>query len=397
VTDANGDISAANACVTVTPVNDPPTVSAIANTNTNEDTATGPIAFTIGDVDSPLGSLAVTAHSGDQSIVADAGIAVAGSGANRTVTVTPVANANGPVTITVNVSDGSASSNSPFVLTVIPVNDLPVATAASAQTNEDTVLNGSVSANDVDGDPLTYAKVADPAHGAVVVNANGTYTYTPVANYHGPDSFTFKANDGTGDSAPATITITVNSVNDAPVANAGVLTNNEDTPNTGTVAAGDVDGDTLTYSVVAGPAHGILTAFDPATGAYTYAPAADYNGPDSFTFKANDGSADSNVATVTITVNAVNDAPVAVADSVNYTGPGMTFNVRANDTDVDNPTNSLTVTLTSPSANGGTISCDTSGTCTYTAPAGFHGADTFTYQVSDGSLTSQATVTVNIP
>jgi hypothetical protein len=74
----------------------------------------------------------------------------------------------------------------------------------------------------------------------------------------------------------------------------------------------------------------------------------------------------------------------------------MTFNVRTNDTDVDNLNSSLTVTLTSPSANGGTISCDTAGNCTYTAPVGFSGLDTFTYQVSDGSLSSQTTVTMFI-
>ena len=105
-------------------------------------------------------------------------------------------------------------------------------------------------------------------------------------------------------------------VNDAPVANSASISTAEDTPKSGTVTATDVDGDTLTYTVVSGPAHGTLTTFNGSTGAFTYTPAGDYNGPDSFTFQANDGTVDSNIATVTITVTPVNDAPVANAASV---------------------------------------------------------------------------------
>src|SRR5205823_4903442 len=86
----------------------------------------------------------------------------------------------------------------------------------------------------------------------------------------------------------------------------------------GTLAATDVDGDSLTYTVLSGPSHGTLTSFNASTGAYTYAPALNYNGPDGFTFKASDGSLDSNTAAVSITVTAVNDAPVVSA----IAGPG---------------------------------------------------------------------------
>src|SRR4029453_1887873 len=139
-----------------------------------------------------------------------------------------------------------------------------------------------------------------------------TVTYSPAANYDGPDSFTFKANDGTSDSNVATVTITVASVNDAPVANAQAVTTDEDTAKTIVLSATDAEGSPLTYTVVASPAHGTLSGIAPAL---TYTPAANYNGPDSFTFKANDGSVDSNVATVTITVTAVDDAPMAANDS----------------------------------------------------------------------------------
>src|SRR5205823_4125024 len=103
--------------------------------------------------------------------------------------------------------------------------------------------------------------------------------------------------------APQTFTITITAVNDAPVANAQAVATTEDTAMPITLAASDVDGDALTYSVVIGPAHGTLSGTPPAV---TYTPAANYNGPDSFTFKANDGTLDSNVATVSITVTAIN-------------------------------------------------------------------------------------------
>src|SRR5207244_934022 len=131
-------------------------------------------------------------------------------------------------------------------------------------------------------------------------------------------SFTYKANDGTIDSSPATVTITIGGVNDPPAANDDSYSVKEDT--TLTVAAPgllgndtDADGNALTVTRVSGPSHGTLTLS--ADGSFTYAPAADYNGLDSFIYKANDGLADSNVATVTIAIDAVNDAPVAGDDS----------------------------------------------------------------------------------
>ncbi len=110
------------------------------------------------------------------------------------------------------------------------------------------------------------------------------------------------------DSAPATVSITVTPVNDRPVANPQSVTTAEDTAKAISLAASDVEGDALTYSVVTAPAHGTLTGTPPAV---TYTPAADYNGSDTFTFKANDGKADSAPATVSITITPVNDPPMA--------------------------------------------------------------------------------------
>jgi VCBS repeat-containing protein len=219
----------------------------------------------------------------------------------------------------------------------------------------------------------------------------------PNPNFNGIDSFTYKANDGSADSpTAATVTITVTPVNDPPVAAGDAYSTLEDIALT-VLAPGvlgndnDVDGDTLTAVLVSGPAHGSLTLN--ANGSFIYTPSPNFNGSDAFTYKANDGSADSNVATVSLTVTPVNDPPVANDDTAStaYQTP-VTIDVLANDTDVDG--DALTAILASGPANG-SASCGS--VCTYTPNTGFAGSDSFTYQASDGRrLSNVATVTVTV-
>src|SRR5436190_2084372 len=206
----------------------------------------------------------------------------------------------------------------------------------TAPTAEDTATTIAVLANDsdADGDALTVSVGSQPAHGTATVNADQTITYTPAANYNGGDTFTYAINDGHGGTATATVNVTVTAVNNAPVAVNDAVTMAEDTAVSGNVLANDTDADagtTLTAPLVASPTHGTVTLA--ATGAFTYTPAANYNGSDTFTYKANDGTVDSNVATVAITITAVNDAPVAVNDSVTTAEDiAVTSNVLTNDT-----------------------------------------------------------------
>src|SRR5262249_29679728 len=145
---------------------------------------------------------------------------------------------------------------------------------------------------------------------------------------------TFKANDGTLDSNTATVNITVSPVNDAPVAANGSGTTAEDTTLIGSVSATDIDSTSLTYSLVASPTHGTVTVN--GNGTYVYNPPANYNGPDSFTCKANDGSLDSNGATVSLNVTAVDDAPVA-ANGSGSTVEDTPLTGTLSATDIDSP------------------------------------------------------------
>ncbi len=185
------------------------------------------------------------------------------------------------------------------------VNDQPpVAKDGTLTTDENTAESGMLEASDPDGDALTYSIVAQPQHGSLTLDDAGTgaYTYTPKQGYTGSDSFTFKANDGLLDSNVATVSVTVN--DRPPQASDGTLTTEQNKAASGTLKATDPDGDSLTYSLVAQPQHGSVVLDDASTGAYTYTPEKGYNGSDSFTFKANDGQQDSNVATVNVTVKA---------------------------------------------------------------------------------------------
>src|SRR5439155_11157647 len=199
-------------------------------------------------------------------------------------------------------------------ITITAVNDAPVAVNDSYTTAEDATLNiaaPGVLANDsdVDADALSAILVSQPTHGSVTLNTNGSFSYVPVANYNGSDSFTYKANDGVADSGIATVSISITSVNDAPVAVDDSYTTAEDTAlNVGAPGVlandSDVDGDALSAVLVSQPTHGTLTMN--TNGSLSYLPTTNYVGGDSFTYKANDGQADSGIATVSITIGAAN-------------------------------------------------------------------------------------------
>ncbi len=213
---------------------------------------------------------------------------------------------NGEDSFSFQASDGQDTSNTATVsITITPVNDAPVADSQDVTVSEDGSVNITLTASDIDSGSLSYTLASDPLHGAL----SGTppnLTYTPVENYYGEDSFDFYASDGVADSNPATISITVSPVNDAPAAQDQELTTVEDDYLEITLTASDIDNDPLTFSIVDSPAHGTLTGAPPSV---TYTPDLNYSGDDSFTFKANDGDADSNTATISLSIASVDDIP----------------------------------------------------------------------------------------
>jgi len=199
------------ATLTVTAVDDTPTISKISAQTTPEDTATGPIAFTVGDVETAATSLTVTATSSNQALVAAAGIALGGNGSNRTITLTPVANASGTSTITVTVADGTGglTATRSFVLTVTAVDDTPTISEISAQTTPEDTATGPIAftVGDVETAATSLTVTATSSNQALVAAAgialggsgsNRTITLTPVANASGTSTITVTVADGTG-------------------------------------------------------------------------------------------------------------------------------------------------------------------------------------------------------
>lgn len=401
VKDISGATSnAATASINVTSVNDSPVISDIADRAINEDTSTGVIAFTVDDADIGAGALSVSAISGNASIVPPGGLVLGGSGANRTLTGTPAANASGPVTITVTVSDGGNSTSDSFVLTVRPVNDAPVADSATATTLEDTAKSGTATARDADGDALTFSADGAPVGGAVVVGTSGAWSFTPSANFNGPASFDFRACDGVGACGSGTVSITVTPDNDAPVASAGSAITTEDTPVSGTLDATDVDGDTLTFSKSGAETGGTGSVVGRG---YTFTPAANFNGPASFGFRACDPAPLCSTAVVSITVGAVNDAPT-ISDVGDQTTAEDTAKGPLNFTISDVETAATALTLSATSSDTGVVA-DTgisfggsggSRTVTVSPVVNASGSASITITVSDGSASSSGSFVLTV-
>jgi len=390
ITDGSGGTNGALITVTVIAVNDAP----IANNQSvtmPEDTTTN-LVLTATDVDGdPLTFTIVTGPSN--------GVISAFNPSTGVLTYTPNINFNGADSFTFLANDGTTNGGEATVsITVLPANDPPVANDQSVAAVKNIPHPLMLTASDGDGDPLTFAIVSGPTNGSLSgFNTNtGALTYTPNLNYTGPDSFTFRVNDGQTDSATATVSITVKATNTPPVADSQTVNTTEDTPQPITLTGSDIDGDPLTFVIVTIPTNGVISGFNSSTGALIYTPETNFNGGDSFTFFVNDGSTNSGVATVSLTVTPVSDAPVAVNDSyataedttLNVSSPG----VLANDTDAD--TNTLTAVLVSGPTHG-SLTLNADGSFSYTPAADYTGPDSFTYRANDGT-TNSGVATVNL-
>jgi CshA-type fibril repeat protein len=386
ISDGNGGTSTATATITVNAVNDNP-VANDDNFNTVQNTPTV-LDVLANDTDIDGDSLTVTAASATNgSLIINP---------DNTISYVPNIGFTGTDTVTYTISDGNGgtATATASVFVNAPTNNAPTANADSATTDEDVAINVDALANDSDpdGDTLTVTS-ASATNGTVSVNPDGTIAYTPNANFSGTDTVTYTISDGRGGSDTSTVSITVNAVNDAPVAADDNVTTNEDTPRTINVLANDtdVDGDSLTVDS-ASATNGSVT-INP-DGTLTYTPNADFNGVDTITYTISDGNGGTSTATATITVNAVNDNPVANDDTATVAEDGsVAIDVLANDTDVDGDT----PTVTAASATNGSVTINPDGTVQYTPNTDFNGIDTITYTIDDGNGgTATATVTVTV-
>jgi Ca2+-binding RTX toxin-like protein len=262
----------------------------------------------------------------------------------------------------------------------------------------------AVLANDLDpdGDTIAVSSVSGPAHGMVSVESGGV-SYRPDVDFNGSDSFTYTVSDGHGGSDTATVDLTVTAANDDPDLDDDAAATDEDVPVVVAVLSNDldVDGDSLMVTAADDASDG-TTTISPDGTSVIYSPDRDFHGTDGFEYTVSDGRGGSESAEVMVTVAAVNDPPVAQNDAATVSqGDAVVIDVLANDrpgpagesgpplqvASVGTPAHGTAELLTSgPDA----------GKVRYTPSSAFRGADSFTYVVSDGSLTATGTVDVQV-
>ncbi|EKO3858551.1 tandem-95 repeat protein, partial [Vibrio harveyi] len=375
----------ATVTVTVNPINDAP-VAVNDTVTTDEDTAVT-IDVLGNDSDPENDQLTIT----NASVPAEQGTVAIVDGK---LVFTPAENFNGDATISYTISDGQLTDDATVAVTVNPVNDAPVAVNDTVSTDEDTAVTIDVLANDSDpeNDQLTITNASVPAEQGTVAIVDGKLVFTPAENFNGDATISYTISDGqlTDD---ATVAVTVNPVNDAPVAVDDTVTTDEDTAVTIDVLANDSDpeNDQLTITNASVPAEqGTVTIVD---GKLVFTPAENFNGDATISYTISDGQLTDD-ATVAVTVNPVNDAPVAVNDTVaTDEDTAVTIDVLANDSDPEN--DQLTITNASVPAEQGTVAI-VDGKLVFTPAENFNGDATISYTISDGQLTDDATVAVTV-
>ncbi|MDN3389504.1 Ig-like domain-containing protein [Pseudoalteromonas sp. APC 3691] len=375
----------ASVTITVTPVNDAPTANADSATM-NEDAPALLVNVLANDSDIDGDTLVITAATADRG---------SASVVDNKIQYTPAPNTNGTAIINYTISDGNGgTATTNLTITIIPVNDAPIANADSATIDEDAapiLINVLANDSDVDGDSLTMS-TASANIGSVSVVGN-QIQYIPAADDNGLATVTYNVSDSNGGASTATLTITITPVNDAPIANADTATMAEDAaPILINVLANDsdVDGDSLAISAASAD----IGSVSVLGNQIQYTPAADDNGFATVTYTVSDSNGGASTATLTITITPVNDAPIANADTATMAEDAapILINVLANDSDEDGDS----LTISAASADIGSASV-VGNQIQYTPAANTNGLATVTYTVSDNNGgTNTATVAITI-
>ena len=406
--DIDGDESTATVYIVVDPLDYDPIANDDFDTINEEEISTGDLFANDEDfINDPVVVVSNTEPSNGTVIV----------NADGTYTYRPNVDFYGIDTFTYTLEDSDGDQDTATVtITVNPVNDIPVAVNDSNTTTEDTEVGGNVLVNDTNlGDaPVSVTDFTDPQNGTVLVVGDGTYTYRPNEHFNGTDSFTYTIEDENGDASTATVTILVTPVNDIPVAIDDSNSTDEKSSVSGNVLTNDTDSDldALTVLEINGePAllgaeveisNGGIIQLN-ANGTYDFNPNGDFNylhtgetTQVTFTYSMTDGIADSNIATVTITIIGVNDAPIANDDQVDtYDNEEIIISVLDNDVDADG--DKLSVDVVDEPTYGDVV-VNEDGTISYIADLGSYcNTDQFSYRVCDpAGLCDIATVTIEI-
>ena len=310
-------------------------------------------------------------------------------------------------TYTLSASSTGLTNATSGSFSVAAPNSAPVAAGDSASTSEDTAVTVTASTllsndSDVDGDPLEITGVGNASKGSAVLNADDSVTFTPNANHNGPASFDYTIADGRGGSGTATVSVSVSAVNDAPKAVADSVSTDEDASVTVLAATllsndSDVDGDVLVITSVVNSVKGNAVLNE--DGSVTFTPSADHNGPAGFDYTISDGSGGSDTAAVSITVAAVNDAPVlAGLPDVAFVEGGSDSSIDLDDYFTDVETSSADATFSAVVTGSIRASIDgTTHVLTISGDEGFSGDASVTVTATDeGGAASNDALAVKV-
>ncbi|HHF0566453.1 TPA: tandem-95 repeat protein [Vibrio alginolyticus] len=394
------DTVTANIDVSVTPENDPPVAGSTSYTVHEDNSITISNEQLLANSSDVEGEVAIdsVSYSGADGVFQDNG--------DGTYTFSPNENFNGEVSLDVVVVDEDGATDSTTAgITVLEVNDPPIAGATSYSVNEDEVITISseqllANASDVEGDVAIDSVSYSGSDGIFTDNGDGTFSFAPNANFNGDVSLDVVVTDEDGATVATNANIDVLPVNDAPVS--GDLAYSVDEDGSITLSqeqllaqAGDVDGDDLTASNLTVDGNATVVAND--DGSFTITPDANFNGDIDITFDINDGS-DTIVATADLTVNPVNDLPQPEDQAFTIGEDGVLLftdeDLLDGATDIDG--DSLSVEGVSYTGADGVLTDNGDGTYSFAPNENFNGDVNFTFDVSDGTDTVTANIDVSV-
>jgi len=361
-----------NFTIQVVAINDSPVLSSTTYTVNEDQLLQGQLTAVDIEGDNLIFSVVSTASNGALELSED-GI----------FSYSPAANFSGEDSFTARASDGSLfSEDVNFTIQVAAINDSPFLDSATYTGTEDQLLKGQLTAVDIESDNLIFSVVSTTHNGSLELSQDGVFTYNPVGNYFGEDSFTARVGDGFTFSAETNFKIQVGAVNDLPVLGTATFTVSEDQSLQGQLTGVDIEGDSLMFSVVSTTSNGALELSE--DGAFSYSPTVNFAGEDKFTARASDGALLSEDVNFTIQVAAINDSPVL--ESTTYTATEDQL-LQGQLTAVDIEGGNLIFSVVSTTTTG-SLELSEDGMFSYSPAANFSGEDSFTARVSDGSLFS---------